>query len=103
MNRSESHAQRGTFHDSYIIPAGHRDRQNKPPRLLDCLLCVAQRDDPQYFFPCEESEFAVIDSVTKEKAWFELPAGASPEALTAMIEKAFALPALRVAPKLWVV
>ena len=53
--------------------------------------------------PPREGEFAVVDVVTKEKAWFEMPYGATPEIVRALIEGHFDAPAFRVGPKLWFV
>jgi hypothetical protein len=96
-------SQRGSFHSQYIVPKGARDKSKTWPRLLDRLLCVAQVDDPDYLSPCGDMEFAVIDFATHEKAWFDMPPGATPDVLTRMVEEAFAATAFRADPKLWVV
>jgi hypothetical protein len=95
---------RGTFHDSYVIAKDARHKgYAKWPRLLDCVKCIAQSDDPDYFQGPEAGEFCVVDVVTKEKAWFEMPYGATPEILTALITSHFASDAFRVGNKLWFV
>lgn len=94
---------RGTFHDSYLIPVDMRDRRNPFPRLLECVLCLAQSDDPEYFQACELGEFAVIDLQTGEKVWCEIPTDATAENITAIVEGHFAAKAHRVDQFLWVV
>lgn len=95
---------RGTFHMSYAIAKEDRHKARaKWPRLLDCLRCVAQSDDPEYFLEAMPGEFAVVDVVTKEKAWFEMPYGCTPEIVQAMVEGHFAAQAFRVGEKLWLV
>lgn len=98
-------AHRGTFHERYLKAKDVRDHTSRVvwPRLLDCLVCVAQSDDPEYMQACDKGEFAVVDVVTKEKAWFEMPFNATPEIVTAMVESHFGASAFRVGPKLWFV
>lgn len=100
----ELHAHRGTFHSAYVIPQEKRHKgYAKWPRLLDCLVCIAQSDDPEYLAAPDAGEFAVVDVVTKEKAWFEMPHGCTPEIAHALIEGHFGAPAFRVGNKLWFV
>jgi hypothetical protein len=95
---------RGSFHGRYIKTHQQRHQANaKFPRLLDCLIVVAQSDDDEYFDEPAAGEFAVVDVVTKEKAWFEMPFGANPDILRGLIEGHFAAPAFRVGDKLWFV
>ena len=94
---------RGNFHSRYFFPRDDFDLRKKLPRLLDCMIVAAPPGDPDYFAACDPGEFAVVDVDTKEKAWFEIPAGATPEVLTGMIESHFACSALHVAEFLWVV
>lgn len=100
----ELHQARGSFHGAYVIPKERRDRRYAAfPRLLDCMVCVAASDDPEYMDAPDAGEFAVVDVVTKEKAWFELPYGATPEIVHALIEGHFGAQAFRVGDKLWFV
>ncbi len=100
----QSHvSQRGSFHFRYAIRAQDRDKRNTSLRLMDWLVVVAQNGDPNYFQPCEAGEFAIVDLATKEKGWFELQSGLTPDQVTRMIESNFAAPALRVESWLWVV
>lgn len=94
---------RGSFHDRYAIPFNERNMRNPWPRLIECILCVAQADDPDYFQPPASNEFSVVDLRTKEKAWLEIPGGADPNVLTQMIESHFAASSCQVATSLWVV
>lgn len=97
-------AHRGNFHGTYVVKKENRHKgYAKWPRLLDCMVCVAQSDDPEYFDEPDAGEFAVVDVVTKEKAWFEMPFGCTPEIVHAMIEGLFGAPAFRVGSKLWFV
>ncbi len=97
----ENHAGRGSFHSRYLRDSDKRP--GKTPRLLDCLIAIAATDDPDYFDAPEAAEFAVVDVVTKEKAWFEFPYGCTPEMVTGMIESTFASEAFRVGEKVWLV
>jgi hypothetical protein len=95
--------QRGSFHDAYIFTASMRDKRAKFPRLLDLLKSLAGVDDPEYFFPCSDDEFAVVDQKTLEKAWFETPNGASSDTIKLIIENHFAAGAFRASLEVWVV
>lgn len=95
---------RGSFHGRYIKAQEERDkRYARLPSLLDCMEVVMQSDDPAYLDGCAAAQFAVVDVVTKEKAIFELPYGATPAIVTALIEGHFGSAAFRVGPKLWFV
>jgi hypothetical protein len=72
-------------------------------RLMDLCLCIAASDDEDYLRCADPGEFAVVDVVTKEKAWFEMPFGATPHNITALIESHFNVSAIRVGEKLWFV
>lgn len=95
--------QRASFHSQYAVQADRRDKHQKWPRLLECLVCVVSNGDPRYFDSCDEGEFAVVDTATKEKAWFEVPEGATPADVSGMVESTFAAPTLRVDRALWIV
>lgn len=99
----ELHAHRGSFHARYAKPKAERTPDQKGHRLLDCLKAIAPSDDPEYFMPAAAGEFAVVDVVTKEKAWFEMPHGCTPDMVTAMITSTFNADAFRVGNKLWFV
>ena len=96
-------ALRGSFHSRYSLAKEKRLCTTTGVRLLDCMLCVAPYGDPEYFDAPGAGEFAVVDVVTKEKAWFEMPHGCTPEMVTGMIESTFAATAYRVGNKLWFV
>lgn len=99
----ELHRHRGTFQTPHTIPKSDRVLGVMRFRLGDCLLFVAPTDGPDYFTPAHAGEFCVVDVVTKEKAWFEMPIGASPEMITGMIESHFDSSAFRVGNKMWFV
>ena len=94
---------RGTFHDRYAISASLRDKRSRWPRLLECVTCIVQFGDTTYFQPREIGEFVVVDMRTKEKAWLEIPAGATPDTLSQMIESHFGASSCQVDTLLWVV
>ena len=95
---------RGSFHGHYSLPQSQRIAKTPPRyRLLDCLLAVAASDDPEYMQPAGNGEFAVVDVITKEKAWFDMPPDCVPEMVTEMIEGCFLCSAYRVGNKLWFV
>lgn len=96
-------SKRGSFHTNYALSKERRPVGRFTARLLDCMLAVAPHDDPDYFENPGPGEFAVVDVVTKEKAWFDMPHGATPEIITGMIENTFAASAFRVGPSLWIV
>ncbi len=51
----------------------------------------------------EAGEFCVVDIKTREKAFCDLPHGATPSSVKAMIESHFDASAFRVTDKLWIV
>lgn len=99
----ELHRHRGTFQSAYAVSTVDRNGLNRGNRLGDFLQCIAQSDDPEYFTPALNGEFCVVDVVTKEKAWFEMPYGATPETITGMIASHFDSTAFRVGNKMWFV
>lgn len=92
---------RGTFHQSYSAPKSQI--KGDVHRLLDCLLAVAPLDDADYLTAPKEGEFAVVDTWSKEKAWFEMPAGCTPEQVAGMIASSFNAGAYRISNKVWCV
>lgn len=93
---------RGTFHGRYLTPKDKRPCTSTGPRLLDHLLSVAASDDPEYLRGPGNGEFAVIDVVTKEKAWFEMPHGCTPETVTGMVASCLNATPLRIGNKVWI-
>lgn len=94
---------RGTFHQRYALPKNPHQFHGKTHRLLDCLISVAQMDADDYLDSPGEKEFAVVDTFTKEKAWFELPDDCTPEAVSVMIASNFNAGALRISTRIWCV
>ena len=94
---------RGSFRSVYAFKKDEPYRHGKGLRLLDCLICFWDHESGAYFNAPGAGEFCVVDVVTKEKAWFELPFGATPETITAMIRSHFAADAFRVGDRLWFV
>lgn len=103
LHEPEITVRRGTFHMRYALPKEKRAMNADGVRLLDVLLVVVPSDDPEYFDTPEAGEFAVVDVVTKEKAWFEMPYGCTPDVVTGMVSRHFATSAYRVGPALWFV
>lgn len=93
---------RGNFQRPYVTKAADR-RHRAGHRLMDLLTVVVPESDPEYLVPPEAGEFCVVDVVTREKAFFELPAGITPEQVTGMASSHFDSTAFRVGPALWFV
>ena len=96
-------AARGSFRAAYAVIKTERSITSTLPRLLDHVLSIAEHGDDDYFVNAGGNEFAVVDVVTREKAWFEMPKGCTPDNITAMIESTFDASAFRVGSRLWFV
>lgn len=84
--------------------SGYANRGNpKQPRLMDCMLCIADRGHREFFAETRSNEFSVIDVLTKSKAWFEKPPGFDVSQVEAMIESHFGVRAFRADTRLWLV
>ena len=94
---------RGTFHGAYLIPKDKRSPKATGWRLLDLLLWTVRWGDEHYLQPCDSDQFAVVDVVTMEKAWFDMPHGCTPDGVTSMVSSCFGVSAYRVGLKLWFV
>jgi hypothetical protein len=94
---------RGSFHGRYLKTPLQRDKRSKLPRLLDCLLLVVQWGDLRYLAQPDPGEFVVVDLEQREKGFFELPRGATPDDLHGMIEGQFGARAERIGEFTWVV
>lgn len=58
---------------------------------------------PQFMNGVEKKEFAVIDLLREEKAFFEMPDGVDADYVHSMIESTFNSRALRISARTWVV
>lgn len=95
---------RGAFHGAYALPKAARDLHRKHQhRLLDLLIGITTKTQPQFMAAAGEKEFAVIDLMREEKAFFEMPDGVTPEYVHSMIESTFNSRSLRIAARTWVV
>jgi len=94
---------RPTFASRYTTAKDKRHPKGTEPRLLDCLLDVAPHGSERHIREPENGTFAVYDSATREKAFFEMPWGASPVSIAAMIERTFAETPTRISAKTWIV
>ncbi|MDT7522024.1 hypothetical protein RAE21_06310 [Rhodoferax sp. TBRC 17198] len=68
---------------------------------LNTVHCLA--GDSRYFSPVEDGEFCVVDTVTREKAWFEWLPSMDAEAVRQTIEGHFAAAAFRITSRIWAV
>lgn len=94
---------RGNFHQRYLLEQAKLDHRHDGWRLLDCLLVVVPETDPDYFDEPDAGEFAVVDVLTREKAFFDMPHGCTPAKVTEMARSHFASMAYQVGPELWFV
>lgn len=91
---------RGNFHSAYTQEANGRT----PPRLLDYLLQIKRPGDAGYFqAPFDGDEFAVVDLVRQEKAFFERPAKMDSLGVHRLIQSLFEAMPLEVSPGVFVV
>lgn len=97
----EAHATRGNFHCKYAVQRVPQGRAHI--RLLDCMVTCASHGDGDYFESSGPGLFEVVDVVTREKAWFEMPYGSTPETITRMISSHFDSTAFQVGNKTWFV
>jgi hypothetical protein len=101
--QTAQHSHRPRFTSAYAVPRNARHANAKGYRLGDCLLIVEVYGTPAFFTDTAADEFAVIDTVRKEKAWFEKPPGATVDSIAAMIESHFDASAFRADNRLWLV
>lgn len=95
---------RGAFHGAYALPAERRDLHRKHQhRLLDLLIGIATKTQEQFMDGASEKEFAVIDLLREEKAFFEMPEKVDADYVHSMIESTFNSRALRISSRTWVV
>lgn len=100
--RYQREAHRATFTSRYAQEPSKRPGA-KGLRLGDLLKIVANYGEESFFLETEKGEFCVIDTATKQKAWFEYPIGAMPDHITAMVRSHFDAPAFRADARLWIV
>ena len=97
-------AGRGAFHGAYALPAERRDMHRKHQhRLLDLLIGISTKTMPQFMDGTAAQEFAVIDLLREEKAFFQMPDGVDTAYVQSMIESTFNSRALRISSRTWVV
>lgn len=94
---------RGTFHQRYASPKNTDHWRPTTHRLLDLMVCVEPLGAPAYLEEPEPGEFVVVDTWTKEKAWFELPDDCGPAVLCSMIASSFNAAPVRISEKVWCV
>lgn len=105
MAAAEHTPGRGAFHGAYSLPKERRDMMRKHRhRLLDLLIGISTKAMPQFMDHAEDKiEFAVIDLLREEKAFFEMPDGIDTEYVHSMIESTFNSRALRIDANTWIV
>lgn len=94
---------RGNFHRPYAIKKTSWAKPYNGYRLLDWLTIIVPESDPEYLRGAEAGEFCVVDVVSREKAYFELPEQITPDMITGMASSHFDSTAFRVGPRLWFV
>lgn len=94
---------RGTFHQTYAFKPNSEPWRGKRHRLLDCTLVIAQLGDPDYLTDPAPAEFAVLDTWTKEKGWFEFPFDYTTDMITGMIAACFGVTPVQIADRIWYV
>ena len=101
---AEHTAGRGAFHGAYSLPKERRDMMRKHRhRLLDLLIGISTKRMPEFMIHADEKEFAVIDLLREEKAFFEMPEGIDTAYVHSMIESTFNSRALQIDANTWVV
>lgn len=101
---AEHTAGRGAFHGAYSLPKERRDMMRKHQhRLLDLLIGICTKTMPQFMVNAEKTEFAVIDLLREEKAFFEMPQGIDTAYVHSIIESTFNSRALQIDANTWVV
>ena len=105
MNAPEQAPGRGAFHGAYSLPKERRDMAKKHRhRLLDLLLGICTKTMPAFMdHAAPDIEFAVIDLLREEKAFFEMPEGVDIDYVHSMIESTFNSRSLRIDDNTWVV
>lgn len=95
--------QRATFASRYALARQPHKKADRI-RLMDCNLSVMDWHHAQgYMSAPGPNEFAVYDTVTRQKGYFETPSGHGPNEIGAMIEGHFAKTPCMIAERLWVV
>lgn len=96
---------RATFHSRYAV--GKHQRGGNPnhngPRLGDYMTCVMALDSVDALAEPAKAEFCVVDTQQREKAFVEMPFGATPASVKTLIESHFDARATRVTDKIWIV
>ena len=98
----EVNALRGGFFVARSINPDPRKTGRKSTRLMDFCIATAEKDDCEYFAPCVQGEFAVVDFMTDAKAWFQWPDGMTPEQISSMVDSCFNARSRRVSGRLWI-
>ena len=93
---------RGRFCDSYAL-GKDRYQRAKGLRLMDCELRRYAAGAEGYLDPLQKDEFAVVDTVTHEKAYFQAPQTLCVDAIGKMIANHFAAIPVRIAARIWIV
>jgi hypothetical protein len=96
------HQKRGSFHTAYALPKSNNPARKVRYRLLDLMLTINRVQDVAAE-PIERGHFAVVDLLREERAVFELPEDCPVEEVHGMVESTFAVRALHVSARLWVV
>ena len=94
---------RATFHSRYSVPAHKREVTQKGHRLGDLIRVIVDAGEVESLTDAPAGEFCVLDLKTREKAFCELPYGATIASVKVMIESNFDTHAFRATEKMWLV
>lgn len=94
---------RATFHSRYAVPKHKREVTSTGYRLGDLIRVIVEPGEVESLEDAGAGEFCVLDLKTREKAFLELPYGATPDSLKALIESHFDTHAFRATEKMWLV
>lgn len=94
---------RATFHSRYAVPKHKREVTQTGHRLGDLITSIHAPGEVESLDDAPAGCFCVVDLKTREKAFAELPYGATPASIKSLIEGHFDTHAFRVTEKMWLV
>lgn len=94
---------RATFHSRYAVPKSKREVTQTGHRLGDLIRVIVGPGEVDSLTDAAPGEFCVLDLKTREKAFLDMPYGATPASLKTMIESHFDTHAFRATEKMWLV
>lgn len=94
---------RATFHSQYSVPEHKREVTKKVHRLGDLIRVIVEPGEVESLTDARPGEFCVLDLKTREKAFCELPCGATIASVKTMVESHFDSHAFRATEQMWLV